>query len=273
VQERTSGGKKKIGRHLLAYHAMAVLAFLYVPMIIVAVYSFNDSRVNAVWQGATFKWYISLLSNDRMLEALANSLIVACVSTAISTALGTAAALAVYRRRDKPGVAAQSVLYLPILIPDIVMGLSLLVLFSQLHFELGKLTVIAAHVTFSLSYVYILVSARLEGIARQLEEAAMDLGATPWETFRRVTLPLMKPGIISGALISFTLSLDDVMVSFFVSGPESTTLPLYIYGLVKRGISPEVNALSTLMVVVTVLLVIAAERFRIKSDGKGDSIE
>lgn len=259
-------GSKRYGRQLLAYHTMAVLAFLYVPLAVVAVYSFNDSKINAVWQRATLQWYVSLLSNDRMLEALGNSLIVAGISTTLATVLGTAAALAVYRSRGKSGAIVHSFMYMPILIPDIVMGLSLLVLFSQLHWELGKLTVITAHVTFSLSYVYILVTARLEGIARQLEEAAQDLGANPWETFRWVTLPLMMPGMISGALISFTLSLDDVMVSFFVSGPESTTLPLYIYGLVKRGISPEVNALSTLMIAATVLLILTAERFRRKSD-------
>lgn len=265
MKPKASSGKQRIGHSLLAYHMMAVLAFLYVPLAVVAVYSFNDSKINAVWQGATLKWYVSLLSNDRMLEALANSLTIAFTSTVIATILGTAAALAVYRSHGRAGVVVQSFLYMPILIPDIVMGLSLLVLFSQLHWELGKLTVIVAHVTFSLSYVYILVSTRLEGISRQLEEAAQDLGASPWNTFRFVTLPLMMPGIVSGALISFTLSLDDVMVSFFVSGPESTTLPIYIYGLVKRGISPEVNALSTLMIAATVLLVLAAERFRRKS--------
>jgi spermidine/putrescine transport system permease protein len=266
MKQTAVSGSKRHGRNLLTYHTMAVLAFLYVPLAVVAVYSFNESKINAVWQGATLKWYVSLLSNDRMLEALANSLVVAGISTTLATVLGTAAALAVYRSRGRSGVIVHSFMYMPILIPDIVMGLSLLVLFSQLHWELGKLTVITAHVTFSLSYVYILVTARLEGIARQLEEAAQDLGANPWNTFRWVTLPLMMPGIISGALISFTLSLDDVMVSFFVSGPESTTLPLYIYGLVKRGISPEVNALSTLMIAATVLLVLAAERFRRKSN-------
>jgi spermidine/putrescine transport system permease protein len=258
--------KRLFGRSFLAYHMLVVLAFLYVPLVIVTIYSFNDSKINAVWQGFTLKWYVSLLSNERMLEALGNSVVVATVSTLLSTVLGTAAALAVQRRRDQPNAMLHNLFYLPILIPDIVMGLSLLVLFSQLQWPLGKLTLITAHVTFSISYVYLLVSARLEGLPAQLAEAAQDLGAGPWQTFRWVTFPLAMPGIISGALISFTLSLDDVMVSFFVSGPESTTLPLYIYGLVKRGISPEINALSTLMIAVTVLLVLAAERFRRKTN-------
>ncbi|GJM80697.1 hypothetical protein HMSSN139_31930 [Paenibacillus sp. HMSSN-139] len=150
-------------------------------------------------------------------------------------------------------------LYLPIIIPDIIMGLSLLVLFNQLHMPLGKMTIIIAHITFSLSYVYVVVTTRLSGMGGQLEEAAQDLGASSWQTFRHVTLPQIAPGIISGALIAFTLSLDDFMVSFFVSGPNSTTLPIYIYGQVKRGISPEINALCTILILVTVTLIFLAQ--------------
>ncbi|MNJ42617.1 Inner membrane ABC transporter permease protein YdcV [compost metagenome] len=144
-------------------------------------------------------------------------------------------------------------LYLPIIIPDIIMGLSLLVLFTQFHIPMGKLTIILAHITFSMSYVYVVVSTRLAGMGKQLEEAANDLGASAWQTFRYVTFPQIMPGIVAGALIAFTLSLDDFMVSFFVSGPSSTTLPIYIYGQVKRGISPEINALCTILIVVSIL--------------------
>ncbi|MOA27261.1 Inner membrane ABC transporter permease protein YdcV [compost metagenome] len=158
-------------------------------------------------------------------------------------------------------------LYMPIIIPDIIMGLSLLVLFNQFNMPLGKMTIIIAHITFSMSYVYVVVSTRLTGMKGQLEEAAQDLGAGAWQTFRYVTLPQILPGIIAGALIAFTLSLDDFMVSFFVSGPSSTTLPIYIYGQVKRGISPEINALCTILILVSVTLIFLAQF--ILNRGKG----
>jgi spermidine/putrescine transport system permease protein len=253
----------------LKLHTVLVFAFLYVPMLLIAVYSFNDSRANAVWRGFTLRWYVSLFENENLLAALANSFVIAIVSTIVSTALGTLTAIALHRHRSRWRSPLKSLLYVPILIPDIVMGLSLLVLFSQLSIPLGKLTIMIAHITFSLSYVYLIVAARLDGMARHLEEAAQDLGATPWQTLRHVTLPLLAPAVVSGALISFTLSIDDFMVSFFVSGPDSTTLPLYIYGLVKRGVSPEINALSTIMIVLTVTLVTLAEKLRRKGGGSG----
>lgn len=227
-------------------------------------YSFNDSRVNAVWQGWTWRWYASLFTNERVIEALLNSLIVAVISTIISTALGTGAALGLERYRVKGEQASRLLLLLPVVVPDIVMGISLLGMFSQLLIPLGLATMIIAHITFSLSFVYAVVSARLQGTSAVYEEAANDLGAGPWQTFRYVTLPVIMPGIAAGALLAFTLSLDDFMISFFVSGPGSTTLPLYIYGLVKRGISPEINALCTLMIAFTLCSVTLAERIRRK---------
>jgi spermidine/putrescine transport system permease protein len=256
-------------RKYLFFHSAAVLAFLYAPIAMIVLYSFNESRINAVWKGWTWKWYATLLENDRLTEALSNSLIIAVTSTAISTLLGTLASLALYRQSFRWKGAIQSTLYLPILIPDIVMGLSLLVLFSRFYIPLGKITILIAHITFSISYVYLVVSARLEGMNKYLEEAARDLGASGWQAFRYVTLPLIAPGMAAGAIIAFTLSIDDFMISFFVSGPESTTLPLYIYGLVKRGISPEVNALCTILVVITMVLVVLAERFRNAGVKKG----
>jgi len=261
--KHVSSGRSSEPRHpLLAAHSLLMLAFVYVPVLIVMAYSFNDTRLNAVWQGWTWKWYTSLLTNDRIMEALANSLTIALVSTVISTILGTIAALALRGAVTRSKQKYMGLLYLPIIVPDIIMGLSLLLLFSQLHIPLGKGTVIAAHITFSISYVYVVVAARLTGMGRDLEEAAQDLGATPWQSFRYIMLPAILPGVIAGAIIAFTLSLDDFIISFFVTGPNSTTLPIYIYGQVKRGISPEINALSTLMVVVTVLLVILAEWLR-----------
>jgi spermidine/putrescine transport system permease protein len=175
--------------HLLLAYSLAVLAFLYLPLIILAMYSFNDSRINAVWTGFTFKWYEHLLHNRRVLEALINTLIVGFISTAVSTGLGTIAAIALHRYKYKAQNVINSLLYLPILIPEIVMGLSLLVLFSQFHLPLGKTTLILAHITFCLSFVVITVGARLDGLKLDYEQAASDLYATPWQCFRYVTLP------------------------------------------------------------------------------------
>ncbi|MCQ2358545.1 MAG: ABC transporter permease [Phascolarctobacterium sp.] len=245
--------------HVLLAYSLAIIAFLYLPLVILAAYSFNASRVNAVWSGFTVDWYLSLFKNRRVLEALTNSLIIAFFSTIVSTILGTTAAIALNRYKFKYQNVINGLLYLPILIPEIVMGLSLLVLFSQAHFPLGKGTLVLAHITFCVSFVVITVNARLEGMKPEYEQAAMDLYATPWQTFRYITLPIAMPGIVAGALIAFTLSIDDFIISFFVAGPNSTTLPLYIYAMVKRGISPEINALSTLMMIVTVSLVIIAQ--------------
>lgn len=245
--------------HVLCAYAMAILAFLYLPLLILALYSFNESRINAVWSGFTLDWYLSLFKNRRVLEALTNSLIVAFASTIVSTVLGTMAAIALNKYQYKYKNVINGLLYLPILIPEIVMGLSLLVLFSQAHIPLGKTSLILAHITFCVSFVVITVNARLEGMRPELEQAAMDLYATPFQTFRYVTLPLAMPGIVAGALMAFTLSIDDFIISFFVAGPNSTTLPLYIYAMVKRGISPEINALSTLLMLATIVLVVLAQ--------------
>lgn len=245
--------------HVLCAYAMAILAFLYLPLLILALYSFNESRINAVWSGFTLDWYLSLFKNRRVLEALTNSLIVAFASTIVSTVLGTTAAIALNKYQYKYKNVINGLLYLPILIPEIVMGLSLLVLFSQAHIPLGKTSLILSHITFCVSFVVITVNARLEGMRPELEQAAMDLYATPFQTFRYVTLPLAMPGIVAGALMAFTLSIDDFIISFFVAGPNSTTLPLYIYAMVKRGISPEINALSTLLMLATIVLVVLAQ--------------
>lgn len=250
---------KKVRHSFLGIHALLMMLFLYVPIGIIVIFSFNSSRLSAQWSGFTFDWYISLLSNRHVMDALLNSLIVAIISTVISTLLGTMAAISIRKISKALKVSMSGLLYLPIIIPDIIMGLSLLVLFTQLDVPLGRATVIIAHITFSLSYVYVLVSARLSGMGKQLEEAAQDLGANSWQTFRYVTLPQILPGIISGALIAFTLSLDDFMVSFFVSGPNSTTLPIYIFGQVKRGISPEINALSTILIAANVIIILLAQ--------------
>ncbi|MGL4522592.1 MAG: ABC transporter permease [Bacilli bacterium] len=247
------------GRRLFSTYATLLLAFLYLPILVLVVYSFNDSKINARWNGFTFDWYIELFQKEEVLRALFNSLTIAVTSTVVATILGTLAALALHRYRYKFEGAIKGLIYLPILVPEILMGLSLLILFSGIGFELNHLTVIIAHITFSISYVVIVVSTRLSAMGPELEDAANDLGATPWQTFRHITFPMIAPGVVAAALLTFTLSIDDFVISFFVSGPDSTTLPIYIYSLVKKGVSPEINALSTILIVVIIALMGGAQ--------------
>ena len=239
------------------------------------IFSFNSSRINADWSGFTLDWYKNLFNNPQVVDALFNSLFIAIVTTVLATVLGTIGALALHRYKYRFKSLIDGLVYLPIVVPDILMGIALLILFTNLKMELGKWTIIIAHVTFSISYVVILLTARLSGMGRDLEEAANDLGATPWKTFRYVTLPLIMPGIVASALLCFTLSIDDFVISYFVSGPDSTTLPIYIYGMVKKGVSPEINALSTLLIVAIVLLMLGSEILRsrgIDKEGKKSSM-
>ncbi len=257
---------KFLRNRMLFVYSFVVMAFLYLPILVLVIFSFNSSRYNAEWTGFTWDWYVSLFQNSQVLDALMNSLIVAFVATIVSTIVGSLAAIGLHKNKIRFRSAVDGLIYLPVIIPEIVMGLSLLILFSQMNIPLGRTTIIIAHITFCVSFVVITVSARLEGMGKQLDEAAQDLGATPFQTFRYVTLPLIMPGILAGALMAFTLSIDDFVISFFVAGPGSNTLPLYIYGMVKRGITPEINALSTIMIVVTIVLVILADRMGSKGD-------
>ncbi|MFB0830213.1 MULTISPECIES: ABC transporter permease [Brevibacillus] len=254
-------------KNLLFAYSLAIIGFLYLPIAVLILYSFNDSRINATWSGFTLKWYTSLFENDRVLDALTNSLIIAVVTTVVTTILAAFLSLALHRYKFRFKQAFNGLIYLPILIPDILMGLSLLVMFSQLYMPLGKLTIIIAHITFSLSFAVVIITARLAGMGQELEEAAQDLGASSFNTFRYITLPIISPGLIAAALMTFTMSLDDFVISFFVAGPDSTTLPLYIYGMVKRGVSPELNALSTIMILVIVVLIVLAESLAFKGTG------
>jgi spermidine/putrescine transport system permease protein len=234
---------------LIAY---AVYAFLYLPLVIVVVYSFNDSRLNAEWVGFTLDWYHKLLQNNEMLSAAANSLIIATVSAGVATVLGTLAGMAMhqFRLRLLPGLVMA-----PIAMPDILMGVSLLLFFIILNMSLGLVSIMLAHITFCIGFVALSVQARMSGIDRSLTEAARDLGATPWICFRQITLPLLAPGIIAGALMAFTLSIDDFVITFFVAGVGSSTLPLQIYSMVKIAVTPEVNAISTLLMLLTLILI------------------
>jgi spermidine/putrescine transport system permease protein len=237
--------------------AAAGYAFLYVPLVIVVVYSFNDSRLNAEWVGFTFGWYDKLFHNEEMLVAAGNSLVIGLVASLVSTVLGTMAGVALYRYPTR----LLSVLVLaPIAIPEILMGVSLLIFFVLLNFTLGLVSVALAHIAFCIGFVTIVVRSRLAGMDEALTEAARDCGATPWQAFRYVTLPLIMPGVIAGALMAFTLSIDDFVITFFTAGAGTVTLPLQIYSMIKIAVTPEVNAVSTLLMLLTLALIILASR-------------
>lgn len=234
-----------------------VYAFLYLPLIIVIVYSFNDSRLNAEWVGFTWHWYEVLFNDEQMLQAAANSLIIGVVASAVSTLLGTMAGYAMYRYKLK---LLPILVLTPIAIPEILMGVSLLIFFVMLNVTLGMVSIILSHIAFCVGFVAIVVRSRLAGMDESLTEAARDLGATQWQAFRLITLPLIMPGIIAGALMAFTLSIDDFVITFFTAGVDSTTLPLQIYSMIKIAVTPEVNAVSTLLMLLTLLLIVVATR-------------
>jgi spermidine/putrescine transport system permease protein len=245
-------------QRLLVVHGVAGYLFLYLPILILVIFSFNSSRYAAAWRGFTLEWYASLFRDRAIMLALRNSLIVAGVSTLIATVLGTMVALGIERYRFRGRLALDGLLYLPIIIPDIVMAVMLLLFFVMARWQLGLVTIVISHVAFNISFVAVVVRARLAGLDRTLEEAAQDLYADEWQTFRRVTLPLIMPGILGGALKAFTLSLDDFVITFFVAGPGSGTLPLRVYSMVKLGVTPEINALSSLMLVASIGLVVVS---------------
>jgi ABC-type spermidine/putrescine transport system permease subunit II len=247
-------------RWLTAY-TIAGFIFLFAPIVVLIAFSFNDSRRNFVWRGFTLDWYPTVLGNDDLLDALFVTLRVAAVAVIISTVLGTLLGLALARRRFRGRTATETLLLVPMITPEIVMGLSLLIFFYQLFDARGSFNQLAlAHVTFCVSYVAIVVRARAAGMDPRLEEAARDLGATAIGAFRYVTLPIVMPAIVSGALLAFVLSFDDYVVSTFNAGVGSSTLPLYIYGKVKFGVTPEINAISTIIVAISAIAVLSAWR-------------
>ncbi len=241
--------------------------FLYTPIVILVVFSFNASRFVTVWDGFSLRWYRELFQDEAMLAALKNSLIVAVTSTLTSTVFGTMAALVMERRVFRGKLAFDALLYLPIIIPDIAMAVMLLVFFVMSRIGLSLITIIISHVAFNISFVAVVVRARLAGFDRSLEEAAQDLGANELQTFWHVTLPLLMPGIMGGALLAFTLSLDDFVITFFTAGVGSTTLPLRIYSMVKLGITPEINAVSTLLILASMTLVVVSLLLQRKGGG------
>ena len=270
------------------------LFFLYAPIVVLIVFSFNASRISPLFTGVItkfgtyqlvngnvvqspcgpFHWFCELSKNTEVLNAARNTLTVAFVSTILSTIIGTMAALALQRYNFRLRTFSQVSLYIPIVIPEIVMGIGILVLFSQLftflneslkltgdsQLTFGLGTVILAHISFMIPFVTLVVQARLQGLDKSFEEAAMDLGANEWITFQRVTFPMILPGVLSGALLAFTLSIDDFIITFFTNGPGSTTLPIYVFGLLRRVITPQLNALSTVWIVIVLFAVFMIQR-------------
>lgn len=248
------------GGYALASVAALVYVFLYAPIAVLVLFSFNQSRLSARWLGFTGEWYISLLHNDQIFQSLANSLLVAFTTTLVCVVCGVLAALVFSRSSLRGRAALDGLVYLPLVIPEIVIAVAMVIFFSLVRMQLSLWTVITAHIAFCISYVIIVVGARLAGTDRSIEEAALDLGANEWTAFFRVTLPLAAPGILSAALLVFTTSFDDYLITSFVAGVGSTTLPLQIYSMLKRGITPEINAISTVILAATIPLVYIAQR-------------
>ncbi len=246
---------------LLTAFALLVYGFLFLPIVVLIAFSFNDSRRNFQWRGFTTEWYGELLTNDELLEALWVTLQVAAVAVLVATVLGTLLGLALARLRFAGRGATETLVLLPMVTPEIVMGLSLLIFFLQLFEARGSIGQLGiAHATFCVSYVAVTVRARAAGMSRHLEEAARDLGASALGAFRHVTLPLIAPGVVAGAMLAFALSFDDYVVSTFNAGVGSSTLPLYIYGRIKFGVTPEINAISTIIVALTAVSILVAWR-------------
>lgn len=249
-------------KRLSAFNVVSLtlgFAFLYIPMLILILFSFNESKLVTVWSGFSTKWYGELMQNEAFLNAAWVTIKVAVMSSTIATVLGTMAAYVLVRGGRFMGRTLFSgMIYAPLVMPEVITGLSLLLLFIGIGLDRGVLTIVLAHTTFSMCYVSVVVSSRLVTFDKSLEEAALDLGCSPAEAFRLVTLPIIAPAVISGWLLAFTLSLDDLVIASFTSGPAATTLPIKIYSAVRLGVSPEINALSTLMIAVVTIGVISA---------------
>lgn len=250
---------------LLRAWTIAVLVFLYLPIGILIAFSFNASRLNIVWTGFTLDWYAAVWRDVGLMRSLDNSLIVAAATTIVSVALGTGAAWMLYRYRFPATRLLHTLAFIPMILPEVIMGVSLLIFFVTIRLELGYTTIIISHVTFCFPFVMAAVQARLAGLDPALEEAALDLGATPAVAFRRVLVPFLAPAILSGALMSFTLSLDELIVTYFTASAATRTLPLEIFGRIKKGLDPTLNAISAVFIVATLVLVGATELLRRRS--------
>jgi spermidine/putrescine transport system permease protein len=269
-----AGRRGFLGRNVLTFYGLLFFLFIYAPLIVIVFYSFNANPVNMmIWSGFTFDWYLSILgfssdyfgsyattdavyvdSTDELIKAVKNSLLVALTTTTFSTLLGTATALALARYRFRTRIFYRMLMFMPMIMPDIVLGIGLLIFFVTAGFQLGLFTIIIGHCTFLGSYVFIIVTARLAGMDRSLEEASSDLGANEWVTLRRIVLPQLAPGIIGGALLAFIISMDDLVITYFIAGVDSTTLPLFIFSMLRRGVKPEINAIATMLVLFSLIV-------------------
>ena len=250
---------------LLTVGSIAVYLFMYAPLLVLMVYSLTPTEYGVAWEGFTLKWYRAVFANQNILDALKLSLLIAIPCVLISTAIGTITAFTLYRSRFVGRALYQGVLYIPLIMPDLVIGISLLLFYTFINLELGILTILLAHVSFSIPLTTLVIIGRMQRIDRSLEDAAMDLGADEWTTMWKVTLPLLKPGILAAALLTFPWSFNDFVITFFVSGVGSSTLPIRVYSMIRLGVSPMVNALGTLIIVVPLIIVIIGARLARRS--------
>lgn len=237
-----------------------ITAITYIPILLTVVYSFNASKISSIWEGFSLKWYGELFRDRELGEALLNSLILAVLSCTCAVFIGTTGALGMHRKRSRLNDVVADIAMLPIMIPEIILGMVFLSVFSLMGLPFGMVTLVIAHTTFCVPYIYSMVKARLVGMDKSLEEAALDLGASRIRVFFDVTLPLIMPAILSGTMLAFAMSFDDVVISIFVTGPTVNTLPVKIYTKLKTGVTPEINALSALMLVITIVLLILADK-------------
>jgi len=252
----------KLVTRLLGVWMGFILLFFYLPIAVLVLFSFNQSKLNIVWTGFTLDWYTSLWHDTVLVRALQNSMIVAVFTTVISLVLGTAGAWLLHRYRYRAASVLETLAFLPMIVPEVILGVSLLILFVTIGVQLGYTTIVISHVTFCFPFVMASVQARLAGLDPSLEEAALDLGATPLQAFTKVLVPYLMPAIVSGGLMSFTLSLDELIVTYFTASAGTRTLPLEIFGRVKKGLDPSLNAISTVFIVVTVLALVITEVVR-----------
>lgn len=243
----------------IRFFSFFVYLYIYFPILLLVIFSFNSQKLNIRWEGFTFHWYGLLFKDQQVMLALRNTLLIAAVSTFVATVIGTLAALALQRYRFPGYTAAESALYIPVIIPEVVMGISLLAFFALMGFKLGIATIMLSHIAFSVPFVTLVVRARLHGFDKSIEEAAMDLGANELTTFWRITLPTILPGVFSGAMLAFTLSLDDYVITYFTAGPGATTLPLRVFSMVRFAVTPEINALSTLWIMTVFLMLLLGQ--------------
>jgi len=257
---------QKLGGWLLVLFSLLMFFFMYLPILVLGLYSFNQSRYSAKWEGFTLDWYVQLFAQNRILEALQHSLTVAICAVAISAIFGTLMAVGLARYQFPGKALYRGVSYLPLIIPDIAIAVATLVFLAAFAIPLSLWSIVAAHIVFCLAYIAIVVSARLSGLDPSLEEAALDLGATPAEAFIKVLLPQLAPGIIAGCLLSFVLSMDDFLIATFTAGPGSDTLPMEIFSRIRIGVKPDINALSVLLILASGVIACIAEYIRFKGE-------